>query len=158
MFSADSTRAMRHHCFKSRKPLMLEILSKYISLWLRKGEREGWRVEWKRIVIKALLIWTELYYNGDTSTWERKLFRITVDWQYDNCSLKMDDSYGITAQCTTQDEWMLQVLPEWAPVSQGFVSAPNKYVPVFCYISKCSISLQTQVLPVASKRQCHVPA
>lgn len=45
---------------------------------------------------------------------EWKLFRVTVDWQYDNCSLKVDDSYGIIAQCTTQDEWVLQVLPEWA--------------------------------------------
>lgn len=66
---------------------------------------------------------------------EWKLFRITVDWQYDNCSLKGDDSYGIIAQCTTQDEWVLQVLPEWAPVSQGFVSAPNKYMPVLCFFA-----------------------
>lgn len=151
-------RAMDPSCFKSRKPLRLEILSKYISLWLRKGEREGYRVEWKGLVIKALLIRTELYHNGDTSTWEWKLFRIIVDWQYDNCSLKVDDSCSIIAQCTTRDEWGLQVPLESAPISQKFVSAQNKYKPVFHYLSKFSISLQTNVLPVASKCSCHIPA
>ena len=81
-----------------------------------------------------------------------------MDWQCDNCSLKVDDSCSIRAQCATQDEWVLQVLPEWAPVSWGFVSAPNKYMPVFHYVSKFSISLQTKVFPVASECQCHVPA
>lgn len=49
-------RAMCPCCFKSRKPLTLEILSKYVSLWFREGEREGYWVEWKALVIKALLI------------------------------------------------------------------------------------------------------
>lgn len=30
-------------CFKSRKLVTLDVLSKYISLRLRKGEREGWK-------------------------------------------------------------------------------------------------------------------
>lgn len=56
---------------------------------------------------------------------EWKLFCIITDWQYDNRSLKMDDSCGITAPCTRRDEWVLQVLPEWAPISQESSSSPQ---------------------------------
>lgn len=42
VFSTVSVGAMGPKCFKGRKLLALEILSKYISLWLRKGEREGY--------------------------------------------------------------------------------------------------------------------
>lgn len=45
-----------------------------------------------------------------------------------------------------------------APISQEFVSTQNKYMPVFHYLSKFSISWQTPVLPAASKCQWHVPA
>lgn len=41
VFPEVSVRAMGPKCFKSRKLLTLEILSKYISFWLRKGEGEG---------------------------------------------------------------------------------------------------------------------
>lgn len=41
---------------------------------------------------------------------------------------------------------MLQVLPEWAPISQESVSSQNKYLPVFHHLSRFSFSLQTNVL------------
>lgn len=43
MFSAVSVRALGPKCFKSRKLVTLEILSKYVSLWFRNGAREGWQ-------------------------------------------------------------------------------------------------------------------
>lgn len=89
---------------------------------------------------------------------EGKLFCIITDWQYDNRSLKGGDSCSIRAPCTRQDEWVLQVLPERAPISQESISSPNKYTPAFHCLSKFSISLQSNLLPVASKCQCQVPA
>lgn len=85
-------------CFKSTKPLTLEILSKYISFWLRKGGREGWKGGMGRschqsIVNMNWIILQWQYFNKGSDNCSV----IIVDWQYDNPSLRGDDSCSITA-------------------------------------------------------------
>ena len=113
-------------CFKSRKPLTLEILSKYISFWLRKGEREGWKSGMGRschqsIVNMNWIILQWQYFN----TGSDNCSVIIVDWQYDNPSLRADDSCSIRAQWTTQDEWVLQVFFQHGCLFRGSLYQPQ---------------------------------
>lgn len=117
------------------------------------------RVEREGTVIKALLIWTELRYKGDASTWRMKIvlyYHGLTIWQ----SL-IENGWQLWHYSSVHKaRWMsVTSSSRMGPYFTGVqLFPPNKYTPAFHDLSKFSISLQSNLLPVASKCQCQVPA
>lgn len=159
MFSTVSVRALGPKCFKSRKLVTLQILSKYASLWFRNGEREGWKGGAGRNCHQSIV-------NRNWIALQRRCFNM----ENENCSVvsRIDNMTIAHWKWMTAVALQLRAQGEMNECYKFFQNGPlfhkspalppNKYTPAFHDLSKFSISLQSNLLPVASKCQCQVPA